>query len=182
MNETAGTDPRLSPNLGGAPNAAPVVIRISGPEVVEPRDIADTVRALLAGPTGITDVRDNLGPFRTEARFRPRDEALSFYGIGEQELQDQVRIAMTADKVGTYSMPGAGPDLGIRLGMQFPSRQDIGGPRELFDLETMNVIGPEGDRLPVVYLLETDLRPLPTNSSMPTGVVPSWSVPERRPM
>lgn len=162
VEQTAGAELRLSPDLGGSTSADPIQIEVTGPEVEELRDIAADLSVLLAVTQGVTDVRDNLGAFRTEVRFTARAEALSFYGLTEEALMDQIRIAMTADKIGTFSMSGDEPDLDIRLGMQFPSRNGVGGPREIFELETMTVITPEGERVSVNSLVETQMQAVPS--------------------
>ncbi len=73
-------------------------------------------------------IRDNSEAFRTEARFRPLGGALSFFGPGEGTPLEQVRIAMTADKIRSFLMPGSEPTLKSREGGH------IGGPREFFEL------------------------------------------------
>lgn len=159
---TAGAELRLTSDMGGASSADPIQIEVTGPEVEELREIARELSGLLAVTPGVTDIRDNLGAFVTEVRFTARAEALNFYGLGEDALMDQIRIAMTADKIGTFSMPGAEPDLDIRLGMRFPSQDGIGGPREIFELETMSVVTPQGERIPINSLVESDLREVPS--------------------
>lgn len=161
VSETAGAEFRLSPDLGGSTSADPIQVEVTGPEMEALRAAASSLRVLLERTPGVTDVRENLGDFRTEVRFETRSEALSFYGIGEDDLMDQVRIAMMDDKIGTYAMPGTEPDLDIRIGMDFPSREGVGGPRELFELETIPVISPSGERVLVDRLVDTTLRPVP---------------------
>ncbi|WP_067337998.1 efflux RND transporter permease subunit [Stappia indica] len=163
VDNTAGATLRLSPDLGGASSADPIQIEVTGQETHELRDIARALSGVLEVTPGVTDIRDNLGAFRTEVRFNARPEALSFYGIGEDTLMEQIRIAMTADKIGTFSMPGTEPDLDIRLGTDFPSQDGIGGPREISELETMTVVTPDGERVPMNNLVASSLGEVPSS-------------------
>lgn len=91
---------------------------------------------LLETTPGVTDVRDTLGAFQTEARFVADQEALSFYGLDEGSLLEQVRFATVADKVGAFQRPGPAPDLDIRVSTAFESRAEdgegpVGGPRAI---------------------------------------------------
>ncbi len=154
---------RLTPDLGGATGADPVQIEVVGDDVRVLRDISLAIHARLAALPGVTDIRDTLGPFRTEARFVANAEALNFHSLDETDLLEQVRIAMTADKIGVFQMPGAQPDLDIRLGTDFQSRDGaVGGPLEIHELETFAIITEIGDRVPLMSLVDVSLEPIPT--------------------
>lgn len=163
LEDEPGVVIRLTPDLGGATGADPVQIAVTGDDLEALRDISLAIQHRLAAIPGVTDIRDTLGPFRTEARFVADAEALSFHRLSEVDLLEQVRIAMTADKIGTFQMPGADPDLDIRLGMEFRSRDGaVGGPREIHELETVSIITQNGERVPLTSLVDVSFEPIPT--------------------
>ncbi len=153
---------RLTPDLGGSSSVEPIQIEITAEEIGTLRDVARDIRVELAQIEGVTDIRDTLGAFKSQARFTALSEALSFYELSEADLLSQIRASLTADKIGTFSQPGSLPDLDIILGVSFPSRNgDLGGPTAIHELESLSLITERGERVPFVSLVDVELDSVP---------------------
>ena len=63
-----GADIRFRPIQWGPPTAAPVLIKIIGPEIEELRRITARARAIMEGVTGIVDIRDDFSDAAPELR------------------------------------------------------------------------------------------------------------------
>ncbi len=151
-----GASVLLVPETGQPSNEDPIQVEITGTDVDRLRTISQALQAALRAIPGATDVRDNLGPVQTEIRFVPRREALDFYGISQQDLASQVRIAMSEDEIGTFPISGPDEDLEIRLGTAWPSRGgEPGGPTRIDELATIKVFDREGNTVPGLAVLET---------------------------
>jgi multidrug efflux pump subunit AcrB len=111
---------------------------------------------------GVTDVRDTLGYFKSQARFTALSEALNFYDLNEGDLLSQIRSSMTADKIGTFAQPGSLPDLDIVMGVSFPSRHgELGGPTAAHELESLSLVTERGERVSFVSLVDISFASVP---------------------
>lgn len=152
LNETIARFPgavvTFSPELGGSSAEDPIQVEVTGDNMETLRHISAQIREALGKTAGARDVRDTLGPTRTDVSFEPLREALDFYQISEADLALQIRLAMTSEKVGRFLQTGTQDDLNIYLGMIWKSRQGkLGGPKAWEELELLNVITETGERV-----------------------------------
>lgn len=164
LKDEAGVTIRISADVGGSESEDPVQIRVFGEDMGALRDIATNIKAILKETGGATDIRANLGPLRTELRFKADESALSFYGLNEADLMEQIRIATSDDKIGTFSMPGAQPDLDIKLSKSFDRDVEAqSGIDTFYELETLSVQTQNGDFIPIFSLVALDVQPVATS-------------------
>ncbi|MEW5819130.1 MAG: efflux RND transporter permease subunit [Cyanobacteriota bacterium] len=144
----------MTPDVGGATNADPIQIVLSGNDMDHLRKNSAQIQELLANTPGITDVRDNLGPTSEDINVLPNREALEFYGLNFADMAMQIRLAMADDEVGKFKMPGIEDDLDIILGFSWPSRKgDMGGPKSWEEVSIVGVFDKNGQRIPVLSIL-----------------------------
>lgn len=149
----------LSPDLGGATSAAPIQIRLTGEDPQHLHAISRKIQAGLAAISGVNDIRDTVGLWRTETRFTFDPEVLAYHRLSEVEVEaevmQQVRFSLTTEKVDTLKVPGTDPDLDINLGTQHLSRNgQLGGPRRVYELQTTPVVTEKGTALPLPLLAD----------------------------
>ncbi|WP_417408059.1 efflux RND transporter permease subunit [Hoeflea sp.] len=162
LSDEPGLTILLSPDLGGATSAAPIQIRLTGDDPMRLHALSKTIQRALAAIPGVNDIRDTIGPFKTEARFTLDPDVLAYHRLNEVEVMQQVRFSLTTDKIGTFKVPGTDPDLDINLGAQHPSRNgQLGGPRRLYELETTPVVTGDGATLFLPLLAEMTLATSP---------------------
>lgn len=153
---------RLTPDLGGSTPDDPIQIEIRGDDVKVLAALAREVQDALQAAPGVTDIRDTMGAFRTEARFRTDMAALTLLGIDEGSLLEQVRLATSSEEVGKLQTEGTRPDLDLIMGLDFPSRgNQIGGPRKVYEFEALSIITPERTRVPLATLVEVSFDAIP---------------------
>ncbi|KIX14022.1 efflux RND transporter permease subunit [Dethiosulfatarculus sandiegensis] len=136
----------FSPKTGGASGEDPLQIDIQGEDMKRLRKIALAVKRRLARVPGVVDVRDNLGPARTELRLKPLRESLDFHQVEQEELARQLIAFMEHEKVGDFYRPGSLDNLPIRLGAWWPSQKGVmaKGPCNWIELEKLFVINAQG--------------------------------------
>lgn len=145
----------LVPETGEPSAVAPVQIALLGTDMDHLRGLSAEVQAALRQVPGAVDVRDNLGSIRSEVKLVPRREAMDFYGLTEEELASQVRIALGNDEVGKFAVGGLKDDLSLQLGMAWPSRQGrIGGPTTIGEMALVHAFSPDGGAVPLLSVLE----------------------------
>ena len=145
-----GTQLTFTPETGGSTTEDPVQIEVIGEDMDRLREISREVQRALANVLGASDVRDNLGPAQTDIKSLPKREALDFYRVTVDELANQIRFAMTDDKIGEYPIGGVEEDLDIRLSTAWPSRRGAaGGPTTPEEIAMLSLIRPEGQSLPI---------------------------------
>ncbi|EIM72664.1 acriflavin resistance protein [Nitratireductor aquibiodomus RA22] len=148
LSDEPGLKILLSPDLGGATSAAPIQIRLTGDDPKRLHALSKTIQVALAAIPGVNDIRDTIGPFKTETRFTLDPDVLAYHRLNEAEVMQQVRFSLTTDKIDTFKIPGTDPDLDINLGAQHPSRDgQLGGPRRLYELETTPIVTEDGATL-----------------------------------
>jgi len=145
----------LTPETGGTSTEDPIQIELIGDDMDRLRSISLDVQAALRKIPGTSDVRDNLGPSRSDAKLLPRRESLDFYGISQEDLAYQMRMAMTDIDAGRFPLSGTRDDLEIRLGMAWPSRDGLpGGPTRIDELYMLRAFRPNGETVSVFSLLD----------------------------
>jgi multidrug efflux pump subunit AcrB len=125
-----------------AQSGDPIQIELRGNDLSRLRQISRQVQQRLEQIPGTTDVRDNLGALQPDLRLIPKREALSFYGISEQELATQARYYSTTNDVGDFVLGGNREDIDIQLSTAWPSREgEIGGPTRRDELLSVRFFG-----------------------------------------
>lgn len=149
LDDALRTEPGLSVklvHLGGNPDsAAPIQIDLIGPDYNQLIEIVAQVKREMRQLPGSSDIADNLGPALNEIRFTFKPEALSFHGVSEAEVAQQIRIAMEEDEIGFYKVAGIAEDPKMRLSVNWPSREgDQGGPKHISELSSLQIISSTG--------------------------------------
>ncbi|MCG8336258.1 MAG: efflux RND transporter permease subunit, partial [Proteobacteria bacterium] len=161
-----GLTTRLSADLSGASSEDPIQIRLYGENPAILRDIATDIKTTLGNTPGTSDIRDNMGPMRTELRFKANKTALSFYDLTEADLMEQIRIATSNSKIGSFKMPGSQPDLDIQLSMASQANSQgliPSGIVSFYELETLSVQTRGGDFAPFLSLVNPVVESVGTN-------------------
>lgn len=162
LSDEPGLNVLLSPDLGGATSAAPIQIRLVGDDPMRLRTLSRTIQSALAAIPGVNDIRDTIGPFKTEVRFTLDRDVLAYHRLSEADVLQQVRFSLTTDKIDTFKIAGTDPDLDINLGGQNPSRiGKLGGPRRLYELETTPVVTGDGAALLLPLLADMKVATSP---------------------
>ena len=152
----------FKPEVGGSSAEDPLQIVLTGPEMGTLVDLANEVEHRLAAIDGVTDVRNNLGAWKSQVRITANAEALSFHGISEDAFGSQLRIATEADEYGKFKIPGVEDDLPIRLSTYWESRQmDIGGPKSVAEISLINIISDDGKVVQVDNLADYEMTSTP---------------------
>ncbi len=161
----------LVPEMGMSSGEDPIQVDLIGNDMTALRSASKHVREILADIPGTSDVKDNLGPSRTETRMIPRIEALNFYGMNVEDLASQGRLAMVDDEIGKFPAQGTGEDLEIRLGTAWPSRQgNLGGPQRIDEFALLYIISPEGKPISLASVAEFEIDEVPLSITHKNGL------------
>ncbi len=140
----------------------PIAIELTGRDMNELRRISGEVQVALRQVQGTTDVRDDLGALRPDLKYRPRREALDFYGLNPDDLAMQGRYLMTDNDIGNFPIGGGEEDLEIHLSTAWPSREGgVGGPTRRDELMMTRIITPDGKTLAANQVLEAETGEAP---------------------
>ena len=140
LKDEPGTRIIMSPQIGGPSSEDPLQIDIQGNDCLVLKGISIQVQKILKQIPGIVDIRDNIGPPRSELTFEPLPEALNFYGVSQYELGQQMISYMENEKIGKFHRKGTQDDLDIRLGTWWSSQPEkMGGPKDWKELERITV-------------------------------------------
>ena len=156
-------------DVGGSSGADPLQVVVQGGDMAELSQVAKQVEAVLAKVQGVTDVRNNLGPWKTQVRVSANPEALSFHGISEPDFASQLRLATEADEYGKFKVAGVEDDLKIKLSTYWESRgQEIGGPKSVAEISLLELFTPAGQVVPagnIANYVVTETPPVFTHNS-----------------
>ncbi|ELS01804.1 cation/multidrug efflux pump [Xenococcus sp. PCC 7305] len=140
----------------------PIEIELKGSDMDELRRISGEVQLALRKIPGAIDVRDDLGALRADIKLRPRREALSFYGLSDDDLATQGRYLMTDNDIGDFPIGGGQEDLEIRLSTMWASRNGgIGGPTRRDELLSLPIFNDQGLFITASQLLEAEFGNAP---------------------
>ncbi|NDV27107.1 efflux RND transporter permease subunit [Desulfovibrio sp. JC010] len=140
----------INAQRGGPENGDPIQIQVSGTDFNELRNISRRIKEELHSIPGIYDVRDNLGPARSELRYTPMREALDHHGLSTEELANQMMVYMENEKIADYQLPGTEDDLEIRIGTWWPSQNGkMAGPKSWNELAGLSIINEKGESIPL---------------------------------
>ncbi|WP_281558032.1 efflux RND transporter permease subunit [Thalassomonas sp. RHCl1] len=152
----------FKPEVGGSSSDDPLQLVLQGADMETLSEIARQVEHELSAIEGVTDVRNNLGPWKSQVRVIANAEALNFHGITEQDFASQLRIATEADEYGKFKIAGIEDDLKIRLSTYWESRgEEIGGPRSMAEISLINIFSPQGHLVPGGNLADYELSETP---------------------
>ena len=148
----------------------PIEIELTGSNMDKLRRISEEVQLALRQIPGSVDVRDDLGPLRPDVKFRPRREAIDFYGLSLDELAMQGRYIMTDNNIGNFPIGGGKEDLEIRLSTAWPSREGgVGGPTRQDELRTIRILTPDGETISGDQVLEEEFSQAPLSITHKDG-------------
>jgi len=152
----------FTPQTGGSTTEDPIQIQLSGDNMETLRHISLQAQGALRQIPGASDVRDNLGPSRSDVKLIPKREAMDFHGIDQDDLAYQVRFAMTDDKIGKFPLEGTEEDLEIRMGVAWPSRGGLpGGPTQIEEVGFIRPFKPNGRTVSLFSILNPVLGEAP---------------------
>lgn len=142
------------PEAGGPSAGDPIEIQLLGPDMDELQQRSREVQAVLAGLSGVVDVRDNIGMLKPQLALQPNREAANFFGVAHDDLASQLRIAFSSDEIGTFATGEGTDDIDIQLGTEWPSRPgEAGGPRNTEELSRVRVFAEDGRSIGLNQLL-----------------------------
>ncbi|MGI9275088.1 MAG: efflux RND transporter permease subunit [Endozoicomonas sp.] len=143
-------------HVGGNPEAAdPIQIDLIGPDYQKLRNLSAQVRAKLSQQAGAVGIRDNLGAPLREVRFELQQEMLSFHGLNEMAVAQQVRLAMEEDEYGSFKVEGIEDDPKLRISTQWASREGrMGGPQHLAEMRLLQIITDDGRSVPFIDIAD----------------------------
>lgn len=143
----------LTPQVGGSNAQDPVQIEITGPDVKQLQTLAQQIKQKLEQIPGTTDARDNIGALRNEVEIFYDHDALNYFGLSEDDVSDQVRLALENDEIGKFKRDGILEDYPIHLGTEWPSRnKHVGGPTTDEEFMLMKVLNSEGQDISLSLL------------------------------
>ncbi len=150
----AGADLLVVPESGGPTPGDPIELELVGPDMDVLQTYSRQVQDVLNATAGVVDVRDNLGALKPQIALRPDREAASFFGLSQEELASQIRIAFSSDEIGTFITADDTDNIDIRLGTEWPSRPgEAGGPRSIEELSQIRAFLPDGGSIDMAQLV-----------------------------
>lgn len=142
------------PEASGPTSGDPIEIQLIGADMDQLQVYSRQLQTLLAGINGVVDVRDNIGMLKPQVALRPNREAADFFGISQENLASQVRIAFSSDIIGTFITESSTDNIDIRLGTEWPSRPgEAGGPRNTEELSRVRAFTDSGTSIALNQLL-----------------------------
>ncbi|WP_367317428.1 efflux RND transporter permease subunit [Vibrio coralliilyticus] len=162
LHKVPGISLTFKPATGGSSTDDPLQVVIKGDNLYKLKEYATQVKNELLKIHGVTDIRDNLGYFRSQISIRANAEALSFYGISEDELSAQLRIANEVNELGKFKTEGTQDDLDIQLSTYWNSRPDeIGGSKSYAELELLSIFNSRNESVPLGNLITYEMVNVP---------------------
>ena len=160
--DEAGVELYLT-HVGGNPEAAdPIQIDLIGPDYQKLQDLSAKVREKLGQQVGAVGIRDNLGAPLREVRFELQQEMLSFHGLNEMAVAQQIRLAMEEDEYGSFKVDGIEDDPKLRISTQWASREGrMGGPQHLAEMRLLQIITDDGRSVPFMDIADFSIVETP---------------------
>ncbi len=139
----------------GPPIAAPIEIRVIGPDIDTLRALATDVERVIGGVHGTRDVVNPLRLQRTDIDLRVDSEKAALFGIPAIEADRTVRLAVAGLAVGQYREPD-GDQYNITLRLPI-------GPRPTLDmLQSVQVSSLSGRQVPLSQITSPQFRTAPS--------------------
>ena len=143
----------------GPPIAAPIAIRLTGPELDVLTDLAGQVESVIKATTGTRDVSNPLRLARTDLDLGIDTTKASLYGVPTINIDRTVRLAIAGESIGNFREAN-GDEFPIVL--RAPIKEGRQRP-EIFDDIYVNSV--QGDALPLRQLIEPRLVTAPNSIS-----------------
>ena len=135
----------------GPPVAAPIEIRVIGPDIATLRLLAGEVEKLIAGVAGTRDVMNAVRLQRTDLDLRIDTDKAALFGVPAVEADRTVRLAVAGLSAGTYRDPdGDEYDITLRL--------PIAGRPTLDLLQSVQVSSATGKPVPLAQITDPAFR------------------------
>ena len=135
----------------GPPVAAPIEIRVIGPDIETLRVLAGEVENLIAAVPGTRDVVNLMRLQRTDLDLRIDTEKAALFGVPAIEADRTVRLAVAGLAAGTYREPdGDEYDITLRL--------PIGARPTLELLQSVQVSSLAGRQVPLAQITDPQFR------------------------
>ena len=139
----------------GPPIAAPIAIRVLGPDLSKLRRLATTVEQIISETPGTRDVDNPLKVARTDLKLKVNSEKARLLGVSTAELDRAVRLAVSGLKAGRFTDErGEAYDIVVRA--------PIEGRPTLEVLEQVRVPTASGALLPLSQLASLEFAASPT--------------------
>ena len=137
----------------GPPVEAPIVVKVTGPELGILEALAGQIEDLLLAHPGARDVRNPLGVSRTDLQVAVDPDRLALVGLDPLTLDRTVRAGVTGLEVGRLrDAEGTESDVVMR----FPFLGNAPSPR---DLEWVTLQAPGGGSVPLSQVARVELVP-----------------------
>ena len=135
----------------GPPVAAPIEIRVIGPDIETLRMLAGEVERLIAATPGTRDVMNAVRLQRTDLDLRIDTEKSALFGVPAVEADRTVRLAIAGLSAGKFREPdGDEYDITLRL--------PITGRPTLDLLRTVQVSSATGQQVPLAQITDPQFR------------------------
>jgi hydrophobic/amphiphilic exporter-1 (mainly G- bacteria), HAE1 family len=129
------------------PGGLAIDIRLIGDDLDEVKQAALDLRGWLGRYDGVIDLSDDLRPGKREYRLTLKDGA-SALGLTADAVATQVRAAMQGFKVDEFPLGAETYEVDVRV--------DAGDRRDRADLESLTIVGPEGQLIPLPVVVDIE--------------------------
>jgi multidrug efflux pump subunit AcrB len=138
----------------GPPIAAPIAIRVTGPELEQLRGLAARVEALMHATPGTRDVHNPVRLLRTDLDLGIDTDKAALLGVPAGVADRTVRLGVAGLAVSRFrESDGDEYDIAVRLPMD--------GGQTLAALDTIQVATARGDEVPLRQLIDPQFRTAP---------------------
>ena len=135
----------------GPPVAAPIEIRVIGPDIETLRLLAGEVETLIAGVPGTRDVMNAVRLQRTDLDLRIDTEKAALFGVPAVEADRTVRLAVAGLSAGKFREPdGDEYDITLRLPIEGRPTLDL--------LKSIQVSSATGQQVPLTQISDPVFR------------------------
>jgi multidrug efflux pump subunit AcrB len=138
----------------GPPTAAPIEVRIVGPDLDVLRTLAEDVRRVLASVDHVTYTRATLSTMEPKLVFVPNENAAARAGFATGEISSRLNASLLGVRAGTVQEGNTELDVRVRL---VDDRRD-----NVTDLATLPLAGRDRTTVPLDEIGRWELVPTPT--------------------
>ncbi len=138
----------------GPPIAAPIAIRVTGPELEELRGLAASVEALMRSTPGTRDVHNPVRLLRTDLDLGIDTDKAAMLGVPAAAVDRTVRLGVAGLAASRYrAADGDEYDITVRL--------PLDGRQTLDALDAIQIDTARGDKMPLRQLIDPQFRTAP---------------------
>ena len=149
----------VKPFEAGPPIAAPIAIRLLGPELKVLSELANRTENIIKSVQGTRDVSNPLRLSRTDLDLNIDTTKASLYGVPTINIDRTVRLAVAGESIGNFREPN-GDEFPIVLRAPL-----LNGHQNLGVLDQIYVNSLQGDALPLRQLIDPQLKTAPNSIS-----------------